>query len=300
MADTKIKDLQNPLEAFNELTNQFRRLEDRFLAIAMDYKYYIDSNITDNEIYNLRDSVLYRLRSARFHFQLLLEHHFKIEKRLENLHEEEGPKEFFNEGFKLHSIRIQSTNEIYSLFDSIMYHLCSIFDYLFRLINYSHRGTILDKPKWNRFQDKRHQKDFIYCSEEITRKLEGFDREFVYPLIGHRSHLIHTENDIGDFTLNYNLSGKDFHVMFFATELFLDNFPQIKENVGEDTRITIKHAAIWLIERTIKTTTEILFELRDDMIRNKKQSFGFFAMIGENGTIQSPSAGYWGKRGEYL
>ena len=79
------KDIDNPKEEFDKLTKRFKILEDRFLAIAMDYKHYIDSTITDNEIFRLRDNVLSRLYSARFHFQLLLEYHHRVENRLKNL-----------------------------------------------------------------------------------------------------------------------------------------------------------------------------------------------------------------------
>lgn len=259
----------------------------------MDYKHYIDSDISNDKIYSLRDSVLYRLYSARFHFQLLLEYHHRVEHKLEKIHKDIGSKLFFKQSYEVTMIQEQSIKEIYSLFDSMMYHLCSIYDYLFRLINFAHGTTILKNPKWNRFQDEKNKKGFIYCSQEMASKLEKIDKEFVYPLLGHRSHLIHTEYDTGEFTLELKPNGESFDAKFFATNLFKENFPEIKDG---DKHLTIKYSALWLIDKTIKTTTEILFELREDMIRNKKQPHGFFATIGENGTFESVSIGYWGDR----
>jgi hypothetical protein len=293
----QIKDIENPGQEFNQLTERFRLLENRLLAVAMDYKYHIEGDITNHEIYNLRDSIMYRIYSARFHVQLLLEHHHRVEKRLENCFKQKGSAEFFSGGFDVTMIKEQSVREIYSIFDSITYHLCSIYDYLFRLINFAHGKTILDKPKWNRFQDTKHKKEFIYCSEEMTNKLEKIDQEFVYPLIGHRSHLIHTEHDTGDFTLDFNLNGENFVARFFATELFKKNFPEMQSEF-EEWNFTIKYSAFWLIDKTLKTTTEVLFALKEDMEKNKKIPFGFFAMIGDNGQIQSPSVGYWGDENE--
>jgi hypothetical protein len=290
----QIRDIENPEEVFKQLTERFKLLQNRFLAIAMDYKHFISSEIKDYEIYNLRDNVLYRLYSARFHFQLLLEYHYRVEQRLKELFNR-NPEELFQGGFELMAIKEQSTKEIYSLFDSMMYHLCSIYDYLFRLINYTHGKEILDKPKWNRFRDQKNQKEFIYCSKELIPVLEKIDKEFVYPLIGHRSHLIHTQNDTGDFTLTFNLGEDKINTSFFATKLFRQNFSEIQVG-NENHELTIKYAGFWLIDKTIKTITEALFELREDMIRNKRIPHGMFVLLGPDNSIQPASSPWWGDR----
>jgi len=289
-----IKDIDNPKEEFEQLTPRFKMLYERFLAIAMDYKHYINADLSDNEIYNLRDNVLSRLYSARFHFQLLIEYHYRVEHRLKEYYSKD-PKGFFNQSRELFSIQEQSTKEIYSLFDSMIYHLCSIFDYLFRLINFSHGKTILKNPKWNLFKSDKNKSQHIYCSKEIIDPLEKLDNDFIYPLIKHRSHLIHTENDMGEFQLNFNLSGDNFNVKFHATKLFKSNFPNIIPPEG-DVDMTIKYASSWLIDQTIKNSTEVLFELREDMKRNKKIPHGMFVLLGPNNTIEPASTPYWGDR----
>jgi len=59
---------------------------------------------------------------------------------------------------------------------------------------------------------------------------------------------------------------------------------------------TIKYASVWLIGKAIQTTTEILFELRDDMKRNQKVPHGMFVLLGPNNTIQPASTPYWGQK----
>lgn len=290
----EIKDIGNPEEEFNRLTERFRLLHDRFIGIAMDYKHYISSEMNDHEIFALRDNVLYRLHSARFHFQLLLEHHVRIETRLQNLYKTK-PEEFYQPGFEMYGIKDQSTKEIYSLFDSMVYHLCSIYDYLCRLINFSHGKEILVNPKWNVFFHVKNLKNHIYCSQELTPKLKKIDDEFVYPLIAHRSHLIHTQHDIGSFNLTFNLGGDKFGAKFYATKLFRENFPEIQ--IGNEAyELTVKYAALWLIDKTIKTTTEVLFELRDDMERNKKIPHGMFVLLGPDKNFIPSSTPRWGDR----
>ncbi len=288
-----ILDIENPFEEFEKLTVRFKLLEDRFIAIAMDYKYYMDSEITNNEIFQLRDSVLFRLHSARFHFQLLLEYHQRVEQSLSKLFMEIGPIKFMNQSIEVKRIQSQSVKEIYSIFDSMIYHLCSIYDYLFRLINFTTGTETLQRPNWNKYQNDKNKKYFHFCSKEMHEILKKMDREFVYPLYSHRSHLIHTENETGEFILEYFPNGESFSAKFLATDLFKENFSEISGNKKE---ITIKYSALWLIDKTLKTTTEILFELRDDIIRNKKQNHGFFVLIGDNGNVESLSKNYWGER----
>jgi hypothetical protein len=289
-----MKDVKNPVEEFRKLSKRFSLLHNRFLAIAMDYKYYIDSTITDHEIYKLRDNVIYKLSSAQFHFQLLLEYHDRTEFVLDEIYKTD-PSVIFTKQIEFIKLEYRATREIYSIFDSMIYHLCSIFDYLFRLINFAHGKEIAENPKWNLFRTKKNLKDYMFCSKEMAEKLQIFDQNFVYPLIKHRSYLIHTENDIGEFTLTINSKDKNFDAKFMSTELFKTHFPEIvKEN--ENSEMTIKYSALWLIDKTIINATEILFELREDIKRNKKIEFGLFYRLGENNTIESPSTPYWGDR----
>lgn len=282
-------DIENPNESIDELEDKFLRLHNRFIAVAMDYKYYINPQIDDHEIYKLRDNVIFRLQSARFHFQLLLQHQFYIEHTIKEIHTSQH--KVLNGGPQLQIYQMQATEEIYSLFDSLVYHLCSNFDYLFILINFIHGKTNLAQPKWNLFRSDKNLKNNIYCTKELIDALDILDQKFVYPLIKHRSYLIHNEYAIGALQLVLN----DFKTRFLATETLKEHFPELSKEFGEKD-ISISFAAKWLIEKTFETITEVLFEVRDDMIRNRKQVQPVFFSLGPNNTMQSSSVHYWGKR----
>lgn len=55
----QILNIENPLASIEDLKQKFLRLHNRFLAVAMDYKFYIKSDIKDDEIYKLRNNVLF-------------------------------------------------------------------------------------------------------------------------------------------------------------------------------------------------------------------------------------------------
>jgi hypothetical protein len=282
-------DINNPDQEIEMLTEKFLRLHSRFLAVAMDYKFYINSSISDYEIYKLRDNVIFRLHSARFHFELLLQYHDVVESNMKEIYKSQHP--MLNGGPELVMYQRQAAEEIYSLFDSLIYHLCSIFDYLFRLINFIHGKTNLINPKWNLFKSDKNIKHNLYCSKEMIDALEILDQRFVYPLIKHRSHLIHTEFAIGGLQLVLN----DLQTRFLATKTLKDHFPEIEKQFGNQ-EITINFAAKWLIDEAFKSITEVLFELREDMKRNKKVSMPLFITLGPNNTVQETSIHHWGDR----
>lgn len=284
-------DIENKNELLKELREKFLRLHNRFLAVAMDYKYYIDPNISDNEIYKLRDNVIFRLQSARFHFELLLQHHNYVEYNIKEIHTGQLP--ILNGGIELQMYQRQATEEIYSLFDSLIYHLCSNFDYLFRLINFIHGETELAQPKWNLFKSDKNIKKNIYCSKELIDALDILDQTFVYPLIKHRSFLIHNEYAVGGHQIFLN----DLKTRFLVTETLINHFPELTIEFGEE-EMSISFVAKWLIDKTFETITEVLFEVRDDIIRNRKQVQPIFFSLGPNNAMQSTSVNYWGERNQ--
>lgn len=60
--------------------------------------------------------------------------------------------------------------------------------------------------------------------------------------------------------------------------------------------MSISFAAKWLIEKTFQTITEVLFEVRDDIVRNRKQVQPLFFSRGSDNKMQSTSIYYWGNR----
>lgn len=282
-------DIKNPNESLEEIKDKFIRLHNRFLAVAMDYRYYINPNISDQEIYRFRDNVIFRLQSARFHFQLLLQHHHSVEHSIKEIHNNQY--QILNGGLQLQIYKIQGTQEIYSLFDSLVYHLCSNFDYLFTLINFIHGKTSLNQPKWNLFRSDKNLKNCLYCSKELIEALMVLDEKFVYPLIKHRSYLIHNEYAIGEHQIVLN----DLKTRFLVTDALKNHFPELTTEFKEQ-EMSIGFAAKWLIDKTFETITEVLFEVRDDIERNRKQVLPLFFSLGPNNTMQSPSLNYWGDR----
>lgn len=284
MNNNYLLDIGDRVAESKKLDEKFTRLYDRFIAVALDYKYYINDKLGDSEIFEHRDNVIFRLNSARFHFNLLLQFQDIIEDNLKDIPQIENP-------VKHRQYLRQSSQQIYSLFDSMVYHVCSIFDYLFSLINCIYGKTQLNNPKWNLFKSDKNLKFNLYCSNELIKSLDVIDEIFVYPLIKHRSHLIHTAHAVG----NMHFTNTNNKLRFLVTDTLKSHFPDFtKENGNIPT--TLSYAAKWLIDKSFKYVTEVLFETKEDMIRNKKLSVPLFFILSEDNAVQEPSIHYWGNR----
>lgn len=183
------------------------------------------------------------------------------------------------------------TEELYSLFDSMVYHTCSIFDYLFSLINFIHGKEKLDKPKWNNFRTDKNVKKNLYCSAEMIEALTKIDDNFVFPLIQYRSHLIHTKHATGIL----HFIDQDNNSKFLVTETFKIYFPEFTREVGNQTA-TLAYAAKWLLDMSFKNITEVLFEVRDDIYRNKEMTNKIFLNLKRNSNLETVLQKIWGEK----
>lgn len=271
-----------------KLEEKFDLLKDRFHKLTMTYNHHLitnDDNFRDNlKIYSYGDNVLFRLKSVRFHFNLLMICQGTFENNLKNISMSYNPLTYMN-------YERMGTEELYSLFDSMVYHICSIFDYLFSLINFIHAKEKLNNPKWNLFRTDKNIKKNMYCSAEMIEALTKIDDNFVFPLIQYRSNLIHTRYEIGVLHCIH----QDNKSKFLVTETFKNHFPEFAKEIGNQTT-TLAYAAKWLLDMSFKNITEVLFEVRDDIYRNKEMTNKIFLTLKETSSLETVLQKMWGER----
>lgn len=272
-------------ENFNLLNDRFNNLHNAYIhQLNINDLNFIDDSFN---IRKYKDNVLFRLKSVRFHFNLFMMCQGTFEDNMKNISLSDNPLLYMN-------YEKMGTEELYSLFDSMVYHICSIFDYLFSLINFIHGKEKLDKPKWNNFRTDKNKKKHLYCSAEMIEALTKIDDNFVFPLIQYRSHLIHTKHEVGilHFIDQHNKS------KFLVTETFKNHFPEFSKEIGNQTT-TLAYAAKWLLDASFKNITEILFEIRDDIYRNKEITNKFFLTLKKNSNLETVLQKIWGERNAF-
>ena len=184
MKEKEILDIENVNEEFKKLSSRLHLLYDRFLAIAMDYKYYIDSSFEEKKIYELRDNVQYRFFSAKFHVELLLNHQIAIIKQLEDVAKKDTSA--LIENFQNPSFDFTLQRQISSLFDSFIYHMVSVFDYISTLINYICGDKKENTLMWTQLAKSVRDKNNSLGKKLFAEKIVQIDSDFVNKLYDHR------------------------------------------------------------------------------------------------------------------
>lgn len=260
MEKKSIIDIMDSKSEFAKIDSEFSLLNQRFMALAMDYKHFIDSNIRDNKIYTLRDNINYRLYSAKFHIELLFNHISNIEKNVEN----HTITSTLNQIPVISYIPIY-TQQITSLFDSFIYHTVSVFDYISTLANYVSGKKKENTLMWTQLAKSVRDKKNIFSQTRFSTVVDKIDREFVGKLYDHRALLIHRKADIGGFNLTHSLGYQEtVTTTFFAGKSVIKCFKQLTESATRGD-ITLRYVAVWILNEVIKNITDILFSMKEEI-----------------------------------
>jgi hypothetical protein len=221
-----ILDITDINEEFRTLNNNLELLQRRFMAIAMDYTHYIDNSLGQEEIYKLRDNITYRFFSTKLHTELLIKQHFAIERRFEELLKKD-PQKIFGSYYPSNPHFEHSEKEISSIFDSFLYHLVSVFDYMGTLTNYicGPKGNKQDTLKWTNLARSARDKTNHFGKKPIADKIKELDIGFVNKLYGYRSILIHEKAEFSRYSFSVHLGQEGrFSANFIATERLTKQF----------------------------------------------------------------------------
>jgi len=255
-----IIDITDDKSEFIKIDSEFHLLNNRFVALAMDYKHYVDSSIRDNEIYTLKDNINYRLYSAKFHIQLLFNHIRNIEKNIESQTLISIPNQVPIIGY----IPIY-TQQITSLFDSFIYHMVSVFDYVGTLANYISGKKKENTLMWTQLAKSVRDKNNILSQTKFSNVIDKIDREFVGKLYNHRALLIHRRADLGGFNHTHFLGYQEaVTTTFFAGKNVIKCFKYLDKS-SKQGDITLRYVAVWILNEVIERLNEILFSMKKEL-----------------------------------
>lgn len=180
---------------------EFKRLDDRtdalkngFHGFSLEYGFYVESIEGGHKIVELGQNVIYRLFSAIFHVQLLLHHHKIIATRLTAHYLADRPA--FEETAPKHREYSYAEREISSLFDSIIYHLSSVYDYMAILINFVSVKNRDKTPKWTKIVETARNNPQFLRNDKLVEIIQVLNEDFVTKLYRYRSRLIHERSDV--------------------------------------------------------------------------------------------------------
>ncbi|MBP7260531.1 MAG: hypothetical protein KBB37_04525 [Bacteroidia bacterium] len=264
MKNQDIIDIVDINQEFDKIKSRLHLLSDRFLAVAMDYKHYVDSSFKEDRIYALRDNVQYRLFSAKIHLELLLRQHIWIQERLEKGFNN-NPKVVTDDYIPINPYFDIYQKEISSILDSFVYHISSVFDYLSTLTNYIGGSNRYDTLMWTQLAKSVRDGKNAYSKRLFASTIDNIDRDFVSKLYDHRAFIIHRNADPSGYSVTLFLGQTErIKVNFLAGKNLVKNFKELK-SLSKEKHPTVKYVAFWMLNKSIDKVTDILFALKKEM-----------------------------------
>jgi hypothetical protein len=290
-----IKDITDIASNLNELRAKSRSFSRKIIGLGFDYQNKISGKVSNDFFYEIRDSISYRLSSCEYLFHLLNKHQGQDESDLtQSLSSQHGPGVFQIFGPGMSNVFAMASIERPCLFDSIIYHLTSTFDYMGGLTELICGGEGRHRLKWNSLVGKIRGGSPKHTTSLVAETVIAGHNNFVNSLYGHRSTLIHDSADIGGFEyiIDDKMSRATLHL--FVTKKFLKEFPELKA-IGRDYKITLRYAAIYLMTKTVDLLVEILLKLRQDIEINRKVPKGneITFLKDKDGKFIDVSTPYW-------
>jgi hypothetical protein len=275
------------LEMKNVL-NDFQAIDNNMIAIGMDYKYYLDSSFNDKKIYEFRDNILYRLRATRLHINILVNLLNSLDRELTEIYSKENGQISMQIHFE------NRKSDISSLFDSVIFHIVSAFDYVSNLVGFLCIKN-QKKIKWTQFaKSVRDQKNEL-SQTNFSELIDNLDRTFIGRLYDHRSYLIHIGNDNGKSSLSIELMKGKVETKIISSSTFNKNFSELRE-LGKENDLSISFILFWLLNKTTESIIDIQFGLKEYMETNKKNEIPFMFMKGPNNEVLPVSTNYWSRK----
>jgi hypothetical protein len=256
--------LDSSIDDLNKKADQLRAM---FVSIGIQYMNIITGcfPLGDGDKYiHLRDSIIFRANCLLFHFNLLL--------NIQNIQAEQYKKAKYNSSDRQMQFLNFSEQQIF-LFDSIVFHSISLFDYVGNTIEYFCGEKKEANHKWRGLAKSALDKNNKMSSYPIASEIISINSSFVQRLYDHRSDLIHYKTDLAATESSFSLMKAESKFTVFAPHRFATNFPYLKDLTSKN-RVTLRYVAYWLCETTINSTLTLATKLLEHFEANRKVPHG--------------------------
>ncbi|MCC9073276.1 hypothetical protein ACFSJW_08560 [Flavobacterium artemisiae] len=299
--------IDKPQESLDEIQKLIGIVYEGFMALAMDYGYHINnvfgqSKDGKHEIYELRDSINYRIKSANLHFYLLLVRKLEIENRFANMLKEKPS--VFN-GFIMGNPHFDmASDEIMALYDSIIFHLSSCFDYLAMLTQFIFGKNPETKLQWITLVKHCHNRESEFGKRKFVENIKQIDADFVSKFNDYRAELIHRKKSTSFADVSWQLNSGKVITKFLCSDKIKTN---LKKIIDKDLNYCVTYASSELIKQTLLKIAYVLNGMHDEFRENYVQhspvmnngGFQIISMNSETKFAESPAIGFWEKFMEY-
>lgn len=299
----EVLEIKNENDVFLTLEKRLRHLVDALGMIVHDYHHHLEEagqgNIALNEFVN---DIQYRISSADFHFQILLQSKMKVEMALTEYFELNHKQSGFHSAVFLE----KSKEQIDALIDSIVFHLGSSFDYLSRIIFYIVDSKNQGGNKWNQLYKASQDEATIFNEhKDLVQSIINEHKSLVNPLFSYRSRVIHKKSEKSTTRIWRGIDDQKWNIHFFAARGLIKEFYSLR-HMSKKYDLTPTYCVSWLILSTINSISRIILKLKTEMERmstfpsHLKKSYFLVAIDPDTGRSEPISNPVWKRLQEQM
>jgi hypothetical protein len=236
---------------YQEISESIRRIINGLKAMAMIYHDYSDDIDSFNRIHELKDNLGYRLKSAEHHYLLLLNEYVAKEHEISTVLKDD-PKLFEVNLVGRNPVTQKIEEELAAIFDSLIYHLNSTFDYLAHITSYICMKEIKNTVGWMKLKKFAFTKGNELSTLWIKKTIAKVNNEYVASLYDYRSRLIHTKRDVHPI-IAYKSNSKEVTQLYLSvSDVAQKYFKKSLAKFDSDKGISLSFLASTLIRDTLK------------------------------------------------
>lgn len=296
----KVITINDPNEKLQEIEQLIKTIFNGFIAVAMDYGYHINNVFGSSEkekqkIYELRDNMSYRLRSSKLHFYLLLRCKIETEHRFSEMLKNDP--QIFNGFYSGNPYFEFAADEIMGIYDSIIFHLSSSFDYLAMLIQFVFGENHQKKLQWITLAKLCYSNNSEFQKRIFKENIQNVDRDFVSKFNDYRAELIHRKKSTSYANVTWELHSGKVDTHFVCSENIKTH---LKKIINKDNNYCITIVSYEAIKQTVLNIANVLeginCEFRTNYNPHSPVMNGgaqIISMSEGSPFSESPSLSYW-------
>lgn len=213
---------------------------------------------TDHSKYAIRNSIIYRFQSVRFHIDLLLQtYEMMLTQCYENFPHEDT------------CTLKNEIEKVFFIFDDIVFNTCSMLDYLGNMIGFLYMGENKIKIKWNGVVKSALDKNNKFSDSEIAECIKKEHKEWVDHLFCYRSMLIHHRTDGSKIRRSMKYDGAkqnlDIDLFIGIPYEFLRTIKAVSREEADAKGLSTIDVAIWISFQSLETASNLVKKTKDEM-----------------------------------
>jgi hypothetical protein len=262
-----ILDVTDSEERFKSLRQSANRIQDGLVFLGIEYTNKISGTFgspQNDSYFRLRDSIFFRLNSVIFHLSLL--------RAVQRNHLDQLKKSPYNSKESTLLLYDGQDQQI-QLFDSIVFHAISLFDYLGNLIDYVCNNKGKMDLKWNGVMQSMRDPHNLLSKSPVSLIAKQLHSELVDRLYEHRSDLIHYSTDTGGAQTSRNPMTAESNFIVFAPRRITTKFAELKQ-LAQTKRLSLNYVAFWTVDKTLDATGKLISPLLEHIDLNRRTARG--------------------------